>query len=60
MEYTEKIGVTIVAESAELNGSSRLAADGFFHDDHCYIISDLIRVSKYCKDKTSSETDQVT
>ncbi|KAL3842117.1 hypothetical protein ACJMK2_020168 [Sinanodonta woodiana] len=46
MEYTEKIGVTIVADSAELNGSSRLAADGFFHDDHCHIISDLIRKKK--------------
>ncbi|KAK3603207.1 hypothetical protein CHS0354_036134 [Potamilus streckersoni] len=46
MEYSQKIGVTIVAESSKLNGSSHLAADGFLNDKHCYIISDLIRKKK--------------
>ncbi|KAL3842115.1 hypothetical protein ACJMK2_020167 [Sinanodonta woodiana] len=45
MEYSKDFGVTIFAESAEL-GSSRLAADGFLHDDHCRIISDFIRKRK--------------
>ena len=44
MQKYAKVGIRLFAESEQLKGTSRFAADEFFREDQCLSLADLARV----------------
>ena len=44
MEKFAKVGIRLFAESEQLKGTMRFAADEFFREDQCLSLADLAKV----------------